>query len=88
MNAEKQIAELEYGLAEMRGNYEGACKTMAEMHAAAVGEVTGPNRGVVEDVADLRTTALRRLDLLVEGTTLTLDKEWRKKVDAEVKTEG
>ena len=40
--------------AEMKGNYERACQTIAEMHAAAVGEVTGPIRGVVEDVADLR----------------------------------
>ena len=39
----------------LKEDYQGACKTIAEMHAAAVGEVTGPNRGVVEDVADLRS---------------------------------
>lgn len=39
---------------ELRADYEGACRTIAEMHAAAVGEVRGPVRGVVEDVADLR----------------------------------
>jgi hypothetical protein len=38
----------------LRGNYEGACQTIARMHEAAMGEVCGPNRGVVEDVADLR----------------------------------
>lgn len=31
-----------------------ACQTIAEMHAAAVGDVTGPRLGVVEDVAALR----------------------------------
>jgi len=31
-----------------------ACELVAKMHAAAVGAVTGPNRGVVEDVEDLR----------------------------------
>lgn len=37
-----------------KADYEGACKTIADMHAAAVGEVRGPKRGVVEDVAALR----------------------------------
>lgn len=45
-------------LAEMRRNYEGACRTVALMHAAAVGETRGPIRGVVEDVEDLRTAFL------------------------------
>ena len=35
--------------------YIGACVTVAQMHAAAMGEVCGPKRGVVEDIADLRT---------------------------------
>jgi hypothetical protein len=47
-----QIVEAE--LAEMRANYAGACRTIADMHAAALGEVCGPIRGVVEDVADVR----------------------------------
>ena len=34
--------------------YEGACVTIARLHAAIMGEVTGPNRGVVEDAADVR----------------------------------
>lgn len=35
-------------------NHQQACELVAKMHAAAVGKVTGPNRGVVEDVEDLR----------------------------------
>lgn len=52
-----QLEDTERDLAEMRGNYEGACKTVAAMHKAAVGEVRGPNRGVVEDVEDVRLRA-------------------------------
>lgn len=37
-----------------KADYEGACQTVALMHEAAAGEVRGPNRGVVEDIADLR----------------------------------
>lgn len=37
-----------------KGDHEDACKTIADMHAAAMGEVCGPNVGVVEDVAALR----------------------------------
>ena len=38
----------------MKENYEKACHTVALMHATAVGEVTTPKRGVVEDEEDLR----------------------------------
>lgn len=48
------VAELEADLAGAQANHLGACKTIAEMHAAAVGEVTGAKRGLVEDVADVR----------------------------------
>lgn len=54
---ESVAKEREAELAEMRGNYEGACKTVAAMHKAAVGEVRGPNRGIVEDVEDVRLRA-------------------------------
>jgi hypothetical protein len=37
----------------LKGEYERAAQLVAEMHAA-VGEVRGPTRGVVEDVRDLR----------------------------------
>jgi hypothetical protein len=45
-------------LAAARADYDGACKLVAKMHAAAVGEVTGPRRGVVEDVEDVHARAL------------------------------
>src|SRR5574343_1197292 len=38
----------------LKGDYHHACKLVADMHAAAVGEVTGPKAGVVEDVAAVR----------------------------------
>lgn len=41
-------------IAELDTGYGKACKLVADMHLAAVGEVKGPNRGVVEDIADLR----------------------------------
>lgn len=37
-----------------KNDYNKACKTIAEMHEAAVGYVGAPIRGVVEDVIDLR----------------------------------
>jgi hypothetical protein len=52
--AREQRKEARAEAAEHKTNYLGACKTIAAMHAAAVGEVCGPRRGVVEDVADLR----------------------------------
>jgi len=39
--------------------YQSACTTIAEMHRAAVGEITGPKRGVVEDVYDAVKQARR-----------------------------
>jgi hypothetical protein len=41
----------------MRSDYEGACKLVAEMHAAATGGKVGdgPRLGVLEDVVALRT---------------------------------
>ncbi len=55
LNDEKNAAESQ--LADMKENYERACGTVAKMHAAAMGEVTGPKRGVVEDVADMKERA-------------------------------
>lgn len=40
---------------EIKRALESAQALVAKMHEAAVGEVTGPHRGVVEDVQDLRT---------------------------------
>jgi len=41
-----------------RRDHEGACHLVAKMHHAATGAVTGPARGVVEDVADVRARLL------------------------------
>jgi vacuolar-type H+-ATPase subunit I/STV1 len=38
----------------LKEDYQRACRTVASMHLAAMGEVVGPNRGVVEDIADLK----------------------------------
>jgi len=40
---------------QLRDEYERACGLVAQMHEAAVGAVEGPRRGVVEDVADLKS---------------------------------
>lgn len=50
----------------LKADYEGACKMIADMHSAAMGEVTGPRRGVVEDVADLRAEVEKLRDVLRE----------------------
>ena len=41
-----------------RRDHEGACHLVAKMHHAATGAVTGPARGVVEDVAGVRARLL------------------------------
>lgn len=48
------IEELRVDAARLRSAHEQACVQIAAMHEAAVGEVRGPIRGVVEDVQDLR----------------------------------
>lgn len=54
--------------ARLKEDYERACKTVAEMHAAAVGEIRGPIKGVVEDVAALRSA----LKVLRDGPGLSM----------------
>ncbi len=60
MTPEEQKAwdELQETAANLKHDYMRACQTIAHMHAAAVGETTGPNRGVVEDVTDVRARML------------------------------
>ena len=48
-----------------RHDYEFACAMVAQMHAAAVGSVRGPIRGIVDDVADLKAER----DRLAAATT-------------------
>jgi hypothetical protein len=40
---------------QYKRDHLAACETIAQMHAAAVGQVRGPIRGVVQDVEDMRT---------------------------------
>jgi hypothetical protein len=49
-----KITELEAEVSRLREDYINACLCVAQMHEAAVGEVTGPKRGVVEDVLEVR----------------------------------
>jgi hypothetical protein len=55
----------------LRADYERACGLVAEMHAAAVGEVRGPTLGVVEDIAALRSR-LTEAEALLHSTRVTL----------------
>jgi hypothetical protein len=52
--AEERARTAEAEAERLRDDYDKACVLVADMHAAAMGEVTGPVLGVVEDVADLR----------------------------------
>jgi hypothetical protein len=56
---QQHLDELYFDIDNLHAAQESACGTVAKMHEAAVGEVTGPIRGVVEDVADIRARALR-----------------------------
>ncbi|MBE4783942.1 hypothetical protein [Streptomyces caniscabiei] len=49
-----QLEDAERERDEHKRDYLSACATIAAMHKAAVGEVRGPARGVVEDVEDVR----------------------------------
>jgi len=51
-------ATLQKESAQWKADYEGACKLVADMHAAAVGEIRGPSVGPVEDVAAVRRKLL------------------------------
>jgi hypothetical protein len=53
LTAERDAAREEAN--EAKRSYEGACRTVALMFAAATGNTdSGPTRGVVEDVADMK----------------------------------
>ncbi|AMW11640.1 hypothetical protein A4E84_20360 [Streptomyces qaidamensis] len=65
-----ELEDTQRDLAEMRRSYESACVTIAAMHEAAVGEVRGPIRGVVEDVADVRGAVERARKLATQWAVL------------------
>ena len=55
----------------LRKDYDQCCQLVADMHAAAMGQVQGPIRGVVEDIEDLRTSLLVSIaDRLELGTRI------------------
>ena len=58
-DARQEIIERVDELATVKDDYERTCGTIALMHAAAVGDITGPRRGVVEDVADMAARVTR-----------------------------
>lgn len=82
-NAMATVDELRAELEGARRDYEGACGTIARMHAAAVGEVTGPALGVVEDVAasvgarDAMESRLRQLEGRLEDVRTRTERAFR-----------
>ena len=60
-----ELAAAREEIERLEENHEAACVIIAEMHAAAVGEVTGPKIGVVEDVAEVRKQLAAR-DLVIK----------------------
>lgn len=56
--AEKERDEAREERDRARRDHGGACHLVAKMHHAATGAVTGPARGVVEDVAGVRARLL------------------------------
>ena len=66
---QRAIAHLDEARAEverLKADYERACATIAEMHAAVSGRMgDGPRRGVVEDVQDLAASEARLAEALV-----------------------
>lgn len=49
-----EVEVLKMEIESLKVDHSNACHTIAQMHAAAMGEVTGARRGVVEDVEDVR----------------------------------
>ena len=51
---DKEIEELRKENEALLSNYHKTCGLVADMHAAAVGQMIGTKRGLVEDIVDLR----------------------------------
>lgn len=51
------LREARADAARYHEDHDGACQLVARMHAAAVGSMRAPIRGVVEDIEDLRAEA-------------------------------
>ena len=70
--AEAEQDTLRAEVARWKDDYDKAAQLVAEMHAAAVGEVRGPIRGVVEDIEGLRAE-VARLTAELSGKTGELE---------------
>jgi hypothetical protein len=79
-----RIAELEDELARAKADHGNACGLVARMHAAAVGSIRGPIRGVVEDVEDLAKRCRSAEARLANASTFAVD-EIRQHNDTESK---
>lgn len=62
----RYVETLEQKIADKNDAYRAACAVVAKMHEAAIGEVTGPKLGVVEDVAELRQQLAEAQDDVLE----------------------
>ena len=83
---ERELAAARAEVDEAKRNYLNACEAVAEIHAAAMGEVCGPRLGVVKDVAGLRAEVEGLKQCLTDitptlsggqgGWTVELIREW------------
>jgi hypothetical protein len=72
----RRFAEAVHDAARFHADHQGACQTIAQMHAAAVGEAgCAPRRGVVEDVADVRTRMVNAEHALAENLRAAAEAE-------------
>lgn len=62
----RKLRDLETQIAGLNRAYQGSCNTIAAMHAAAVGEVRQPIRGLVEDIHDVRKAASEEIGRLAD----------------------
>jgi NTP pyrophosphatase (non-canonical NTP hydrolase) len=67
---EDRMKELQTKLDEANAQLDSVDKMVARMHAAAVGEVTGPKRGVVEDIEDMRAELVQLRKEKADADTL------------------
>ena len=59
-------ADAAAAIERLRTDYANACKLVADMHLAAMGQIVGPVLGVVEDVAALRNQRDIAIDMLAQ----------------------
>lgn len=64
-------------ISRLRLAYDSACKLVADMHAAAMGKVTSPVRGVVEDIEDLRSAVVNISSIAYDDMIELLDESYR-----------